>query len=312
MDNLLELVNDCTVLTVEDNKEVEKLEEVINLRKLGFKKIADEMENDLLHKVKLKKISDLGYIEITDDAVKKFLKRKVENYNKKHQKKTKPRDGAEIRIERIDPRSWNPRSWEVPIIEPISQNPGDPSVSNREQLIWSNEQMGDLVRHHRERSGEFIEDSYGAPYGMQIQQIEPYPNSTYESMRAYRAQLAAQIQNNFADSFGRQMEGFFAHVSSHQNRNVLSEKTCDFYSNEDGKIGQYLWTEIKLEDYKTIPPKEVLSRLKEEQEKQIFDYYTIASVNAIKDPVLFGRVNNYPGRFYILNWDLDICLDDLI
>lgn len=262
MDNLLELVGDCTVLKFTDNKEAEKLEEVIKLRSLGFKKIADDMENELQHKVKLKRISELGYIEITDEAIKKFLKRKAENYNKKHQKD----DRVEPRITRSNLmdvfNSMLPRGsaleghWEIPVIEPY-----------RELLARQMAQM--------------THSDYHAPYGLTFGQS--IADDWYGIPNSARAKNA-----------------------------TFSEKTCDFYSSEEGKIGQYLWTELKIEDYKTIPPKEILERLKEEQNKNVFDYFTIASVEGIKDPVLLGKINNYNGRFFISQWGTDVTLDDLV
>ena len=92
----------------------------------------------------------------------------------------------------------------------------------------------------------------------------------------------------------------------------FTAKTCDYISNDPTTIGKFVWTENRLGNYKGIPPKEVIETLKEHKERQVFDYFTIAAVEGIHDPLLLGRLNGVNERFYIINWGVDVCLDDLI
>lgn len=88
--------------------------------------------------------------------------------------------------------------------------------------------------------------------------------------------------------------------------------TNDYYSRKPGTIGQFCWAEHEISDYPTIPPKHVLDRLKEEKEKNLFDYFTIGSVEELPDPILFGRLFYNKDRYFIAQWGTDITLDDLI
>ncbi len=76
------------------------------------------------------------------------------------------------------------------------------------------------------------------------------------------------------------------------------------------------WKEVKIADYPGVPPNDVLDKLEEAQNKQAFDYYTIASVETkvvdIKDPLLFGRYEGDTNRYFLAQWGSDVSLDDVI
>lgn len=108
---------------------------------------------------------------------------------------------------------------------------------------------------------------------------------------------------NLAD--GRQVR-----LTNKNSMTIPSNHTCHFYKNEG--IGKFVWTETPIVDYEGIPPRHALEALKAAQEKAVFDYFTIASVNAVQDPLLLGRINGESDRFFIAQWDTDVCLDDLI
>ena len=93
---------------------------------------------------------------------------------------------------------------------------------------------------------------------------------------------------------------------------VLTATTCDAMSNEPGTIGAYKWNEVRIADYEAIPPAPALKALAAAQEKEIFDYFTIASVSAVKDPLLLGRIEGRPERWYLAAWGDDVSLDDVI
>lgn len=77
-------------------------------------------------------------------------------------------------------------------------------------------------------------------------------------------------------------------------------------------IGIFAWEETAIEDYAGIPPDNVLSRFEEVAAKKVFDYFTIGTVQAVKDPLLMGRVKGVEDRFFIAQWGDDVSLDDVI
>ena len=93
---------------------------------------------------------------------------------------------------------------------------------------------------------------------------------------------------------------------------IIEKHTCDYFSSQTGTIGKFVWKECPIEEYDGIPPKEVLDKLRIHKDKELFDYFTIASVENIKDPLLFGRINESDNRYFIAQWGSDIFLDDLI
>uniref|UniRef100_A0A6H2A3C8 Uncharacterized protein n=2 Tax=viral metagenome TaxID=1070528 RepID=A0A6H2A3C8_9ZZZZ len=72
---------------------------------------------------------------------------------------------------------------------------------------------------------------------------------------------------------------------------------------------------IKLSDYTEVPPQDVISKLEEALSFNCFDYFEVAKIKDIvevKDPIVFGRINNCSDRFFIGQWDNDISIEDII
>lgn len=93
---------------------------------------------------------------------------------------------------------------------------------------------------------------------------------------------------------------------------TIIKRTNDYCSNKPGTIGKFVWKECPIEEYDGVPPKEVLAKLKIHKDKALFDYFTIATVENIKDPLLFGKINTSDDRYFIAQWDEDILLNDLV
>ena len=93
---------------------------------------------------------------------------------------------------------------------------------------------------------------------------------------------------------------------------TITRKTVDVGSFKEGTIGRYVWTETRVEKYTSVPPQEVLDTFDAHKKRNVFDYYTIASVNAVKDPLLLGRVDGRSERWFIAQWGEDVNLDDVI
>jgi len=93
---------------------------------------------------------------------------------------------------------------------------------------------------------------------------------------------------------------------------IIVKQTNDYYSNNKNTIGRFEWTETPIDQYKTIPPQLVLDTLKTHQDRHIFDYFTIAKVNQVVDPLLLGRIEGITDRFFLCQWGEDVNVDDLI
>ena len=79
------------------------------------------------------------------------------------------------------------------------------------------------------------------------------------------------------------------------------------------KDGSYKTLEFCCVDqYEKIPPVEVLNKLKDARGLNCFDWYEIAYIKEVKDPILFGRINESSLRFAIADWGDDVNIRDLL
>lgn len=70
-----------------------------------------------------------------------------------------------------------------------------------------------------------------------------------------------------------------------------------------------------LDGYHKIPPQDVLNRLESAMDDAVFDRFEIATIQWIKeiiDPILFGRIDGCPDRFFIAQWDDDVKIEDIV
>lgn len=81
------------------------------------------------------------------------------------------------------------------------------------------------------------------------------------------------------------------------------------------------WKELSfmpIEAYEKVPPAEVLEAVEKAQAMEagngvkVFDAFEVAYIRNVKDPIIFGRVNGCPDRFFIAQWDTDIRIEDLL
>jgi hypothetical protein len=93
---------------------------------------------------------------------------------------------------------------------------------------------------------------------------------------------------------------------------TFEAKTNDYADTSKGAIGKFVWEERRIEDTAHVPPMAVLKSLEAEQEKKVFDYFTVAEVKGVNDPLLLGRINGTDMRWFLAQWLNDVCLDDLI
>ena len=71
----------------------------------------------------------------------------------------------------------------------------------------------------------------------------------------------------------------------------------------------------KLDEYEECPPDEVLTKIEEAINRKCFDTFEIAKIRdrvVTKDPIVFGRINGCPDRFFISQWDDDVRIEDIL
>ena len=61
-----------------------------------------------------------------------------------------------------------------------------------------------------------------------------------------------------------------------------------------------------------VPPVDVLTELEKAKELNCFDEFEIGYIAKVEDPILFGVVNGCTTKFYIAQWDTDICIEDIL
>jgi len=69
---------------------------------------------------------------------------------------------------------------------------------------------------------------------------------------------------------------------------------------------------ISIKEYTEVPPADVLEKLREAKKWNCFDTFEIGKIESVvevKDPILFGRVNECGDRFFIAQWDNDVTIE---
>lgn len=65
--------------------------------------------------------------------------------------------------------------------------------------------------------------------------------------------------------------------------------------------------------YEKSPPMDVLLKMKDAADKKCFDSFEIAYIKEVTDdPILFGRIEGCPDRFYVAQWDNDVTIEQII
>lgn len=273
---LMELVDTTEPSNDFYTKTDENISRAAELESLGFHDIAKRILEDVEFKDKLNRIAQFKYLKITQDKIGQFLDKKVELYNAQHLHTGKAcfLDTSFFDIARSRTSFWNPE------------------VANAQ----------DAVRRERERM-------------MQA----PLPEHSFiRSIRdtQYRNQVSRHTGSRIFSSGGSSASGGVGGIivdidsANVGGGGVVSRSTCD--ASRSVGIGKFQWTEEVLESYKMIPPKEVLESLWFHKERNVFDYFTIASVNEIADPLLLGKINNSADSWFCFQWGKDIALEDVL
>ena len=72
---------------------------------------------------------------------------------------------------------------------------------------------------------------------------------------------------------------------------------------------------IRIADYEKVPPTEALEKVADAQKLNCFDSFEVAYIESVKeipDPIIFGRVESCPDRFFIAQWDDDVKIEDIL
>ncbi len=92
---------------------------------------------------------------------------------------------------------------------------------------------------------------------------------------------------------------------------ALKEKT----KHKTPRFGGFSWSQLSFTPigaYEKAPPENVLASLETAIGHQIFDAFEVAHIVDVKDPILFGRIDHCPDRFFIAEWDNDVSIKDLL
>ena len=281
--DLMELVDGCSVYETPNEA---KGEEVISeYRELGFLKATEEAYQENLESSKQQRIYEFEYRVITTDAIRKFLQRKVKLYDKEHKLKPKKKT--------------------------LVANIGALGSAIGDQYRYIN-YLSKLVLEGIPVEGSTVKES---------PESDVFDTAALERMRDEVMRCVGipepmmGISENLRSAQEKQIQRV-AYAYSWNNRieaRSIYEKTCDYDKYDPKTIGRFEWKEERVEDYEGLPPAPVIKTFKEHKTRKVFDYFTIASVNDIPDPLLLGRINgDDDNRWFIAQWGKDVCLDDLI
>lgn len=69
------------------------------------------------------------------------------------------------------------------------------------------------------------------------------------------------------------------------------------------------------QDYPDMPPPEIMEKVKQTVATGIFDALEVAKIESTRvyrDPIIFGRIQGCPDRFYVCQYDDDVKIEDLL
>lgn len=70
---------------------------------------------------------------------------------------------------------------------------------------------------------------------------------------------------------------------------------------------------VIIKDYDKLPPDHVIESLKKAKEQNCFDTFYVAYLQAVKDPILFGKIDDFPTLYFFIDqWGDDIKIEDII
>lgn len=98
---------------------------------------------------------------------------------------------------------------------------------------------------------------------------------------------------------------------AYEHYRFVRQEKIDAFNVKLSKDGKMLGF-TSLKDYGQVPPDAVLEALEHAQSRECFDSFEVAHIVKVPDPILFGRINNCPDRFFISQWDDDVKIEDIL
>lgn len=68
----------------------------------------------------------------------------------------------------------------------------------------------------------------------------------------------------------------------------------------------------KISDTDLVPPDEVLTKLEQAKQLDCFDWFEIAYIAKVEDPIVFGVIEGCFTKFYVAQWDNDVRIEDIL
>lgn len=149
------------------------------------------------------------------------------------------------------------------------------------------------------------------------------PNLTkhIELAQAAGFHAAAQKTREVADRAARMAKAyeFYRFVSEEKIQafqKQLKEKTFRSEGQYPALFENYdVLSFTPAQDYPDMPPPEIMEKVKQTVETGIFDTLEVAKIESTRiyrDPIIFGRIQGCPDRFYICQYDDDVKIEDLL
>jgi hypothetical protein len=92
----------------------------------------------------------------------------------------------------------------------------------------------------------------------------------------------------------------------------VTQEDINEYNKEMGRYNKELVV-VKIKDYTSLPPDDVLEDLKNAKAKECFDGFYVAYLEKVKDPLLFGKIDGFKELyFFISQWGDDVKIEDIL
>lgn len=132
-----------------------------------------------------------------------------------------------------------------------------------------------------------------------------------DKIKAYLDRKAKEYNKKYAKTRGPRESFRSGSIPVSPHYRFIS-KTADYDLHDPDTIGQFLWIETPVKDYKGIPPENVVDLASEHANRNIFDELVVAEVKGIAYPLLLGYIKGDENRYFIAQWGDDVQLDDLL
>jgi len=140
--------------------------------------------------------------------------------------------------------------------------------------------------------------------------VEYLKKVAFQKSREWYGELGKRQKEEFWRDNGNSIE-----IRLYRKKRELFTVGSHYFTMWDKTVAA-IWWETSIKQYHKSPPLNVLRKLKEEKEKNIFDNFAIVEVKVakhpIKDPLLIGRIEGNSNRFFIAQWGDDINVDNII